>query len=62
MSPNINSSTFKNSNNGKKKNPIVPLIIIIVLALALVLLQYFLIDFTGSLYEQQPTETQQQVE
>lgn len=69
--PNVNSSTFKNSSNsgsfkGGKKNPFVPFIIIVVLALAALMIQYWVMDVNmemqKQIQEQQQQESQQQEE
>lgn len=62
MAYNVNSNTFKNRNNKKKKNQWIPLIVIVVLALILVALNWFLIDFTSVLYSNAPTTVETTVE
>lgn len=57
MAYHVNGSTFKKSQNSRKKNSLVPLVIIIILALLMVFLNYFIIDVTSSLYDTQQ-ETQ----
>lgn len=54
MAYNVNSNTFKKGKN-KKKNSWIPLVIIVVLALILVALNWFLIDFTSGIYNNAPT-------
>lgn len=56
MAYQVNSSTFKNSNNKKKRNPWIPLVVIVILALLMVLLNYFMIDVTNTIYNT-PQET-----
>lgn len=63
MGYNVNSNTFKNNKNSKKKkNSWVPLVIIIVLALILVALNWFLIDFTSSVYDNAATTVETTVQ
>lgn len=62
MGYNVNSSTFKNNKNLKKKKSWIPLVFIIVLALILVALNWFLIDFTSSLYNNASTTIETTVE
>lgn len=63
MGQNVNSSMFKNpKNGGKKKNQLIPLIFIIVLALALVALQYFILDFNSQLMSEQQQNMQQEMQ
>jgi flagellar basal body-associated protein FliL len=60
MAYQVNSKTFKNSNNGKKKkNQIIPLIIIVILALLLVLVNYVMMDINNAVYEQTHQTTTQ---
>lgn len=60
MGQNVNSSMFKNpKNGGKKKNQLIPLIFIIVLALALVALQYFILDFNSQIMSEQQSMQQE---
>ena len=62
--PNINSSTFKNSKGFKdsKKNPFVPFFIIVVLALAALMVQYWVMDVNQKMYDQIQQQEQQQQE
>lgn len=64
MAYTVNSNTFKNGNDKKKKkkNQWIPLIVIVVLALILVALNWFLIDFTSVLYSNAPTTVETTVE
>lgn len=62
MAYTVNNNTLKNGNNKKKKNQWIPLIIIVVLALILVALNWFLIDFTSGLYSNAPTTVETTVE
>ena len=62
MGYNVNNSTFKNNKNFKKKNSWIPLVVIIVLALVLVALNWFLIDFTSSVYNDATTAIETTVE
>ena len=62
MGYNVNSSTFKKNKNFKKKNSWEPLVVIIVLALVLVALNWFLIDFTSGLYNDAATTIETTVE
>lgn len=54
MSPNVNSSYFKNSSNlnQKKKNPLVPLILIVLLAIAAIAVQYWVLDVNQAMREE----------
>ena len=65
MSYTVNSNTFKNSNNNKnnkwKQHKWIPLVIIVVIALALVALNWFLIDFTSDVYNTSQQATVEQV-
>lgn len=57
MAYQVNSSTFKNSNDKKKKNQWIPLVVIVILALLMVLLNYFMIDVTNTIYNTQQETT-----
>lgn len=61
--PNVNSSTFKNSSSYKvKKNPFVPFIIIVLLALAALMVQYWVMDVNIEMQRQIEEQSRQQEE
>ncbi len=63
MSDYVNSSKFKNSSSsvkGSKKNPFVPFFIIVVLALAALMVQYWVMDVNTEMQRQIQEQQQQQ--